>query len=367
MTPAAYPWPSVCGRGPAGRTLTAVLLAAALAGCESAKSPASPDAAGQPVVRTADRGPITLTVTVADSEISIAQRVALTVTVEAEPGIEVHLPQFGDALNEFAIRDFHEDPVTTNDAGRRVYTQRYDLDIFLSGEYTIPAMTVQYADRRDEPQAGAPDAAPHVEPDAETPPTGQLRTEPITVKVQSLLEGEFDPQNFRDVKDPVAVAADHDWRSIAEIGALVGGVAGVIVALLLWLRRRQAPVEVVVPPYEWVMTQLRELADARLIETGQVTAFYYRLSEIARGYIERRFGLMAPERTTEEFLDEMRTANVLPIEYQTPLMEFLEACDLVKYARHEPTTAEIEQVFNTARDFVERTRPAAPRAQEAAA
>jgi hypothetical protein len=133
-------------------------------------------------------------------------------------------------------------------------------------------------------------------------------------------------------------------------------VFGLIVAWLL--RRMLRPADLVrQPPDEWALAQLRALAEEGLIEQGQLQPFYYRLSEIARRYIELRFGLMAPERTTEEFLIEMRGSSALSRAHQASLGEFMEACDLVKYARHEPGAAEIEQAFNAARDFVIQTRP----------
>ena len=38
------------------------------------------------------------------------------------------------------------------------------------------------------------------------------------------------------------------------------------------------------------------------------------------------------------------------------LSEFLTHCDLVKFARHAPTTEQIQRTFDLVKDFVERTR-----------
>jgi len=334
------------------RMMPAILgCALLLIGCRDA---GDVEQAGQgvsePVVRTVDRGPVKLTVTADKSEISIAERLQLTIAVNAEEGIEVEMPDFGASLAEFQIRDFQEKPAQVGDDGRQTFEQSYDLDIFLSGEYTIPGITAKY--RKDAEAIGEP---------AEEAPFAELTSEPITIKVKSLLEGEFDPQKFHGVKPVAELRADWAWGTIAATAG--GGLAGLIVVILLivWLVRRltRPAGEVRVPPHEWALEQLRVLAAEQLVERGRVQEFYYRLSEIARRYIELRFGLMAPERTTEEFLLEMRQSTALSRTHQAALGDFLEACDLVKYARHEPTTAEIEQVFNTARDFVLETRPTA--------
>ena len=76
-----------------------------------------------------------------------------------------------------------------------------------------------------------------------------------------------------------------------------------------------------------------------------------------RVYIELRFGLMAPERTTEEFLEEVRRSRSLETRHKALLDDFLSSCDLVKFARYSPTTTEIEDAFNAARDFIQETAP----------
>lgn len=318
-------------------------LASGIACEKSAPEEAKTEANAEPVVKTTDRGPVKLTVTAGKGTISIAERLDLTIEVQAASDIEVEMPQFGDALAEFEIRDFHDQPVKVADDGEKTYTQVYDLDIFLSGEYTIPGITAKYRTPGSEEYA-------------------ELTSDPITITVKSLLEGEFDPQKFADVKPVATLPVDHHWSTVAL--AVVGGGAGVVVLalLVLWLvRRSRRPAEVLrIPAHEWALSALRALAEAKLIEAGRIQEFYYRLSEIARQYIERRFGLMAPERTTEEFLIEMRSSNALAAEHQVLLGEFLEACDMVKYARHEPDNAEIERAFNAARDFVTETKLIAP-------
>ena len=47
---------------------------------------------------------------------------------------------------------------------------------------------------------------------------------------------------------------------------------------------------------------LPALVTEDLIARGLIQEFHYRTSGIVRGYIERRFGVSAPEMTTEEFL-----------------------------------------------------------------
>lgn len=329
--------------------LSALLLLVVAGGCDDASEQEPPtEDLPKPVVQEIDRGPIKLTVTADRDTISIAERLQLRIEVTAEAGIDVTMPPFGTVQSQFQVRNQYDEPVKILENDVRQYAQVYELDSFLSGSYAIAGVTVAYVDRRE--QAG--DATGDL-------PQAELTTDPITVEVTSLLEGEFDPTAFRDVKAAVELPVERTWGWLAW----TGGVAGFLIlagAVVLWLLRKYRGGErnvVAIPPHEWAFAQLKMLADSGMIEAGELKPFYYRLSEITRTYIELRFGLMAPERTTEEFLVEMRSSDALDASHQAHLGEFLAACDMVKYTLYEPSSSEIESVFNAARDFVENTRP----------
>ena len=77
-----------------------------------------------------------------------------------------------------------------------------------------------------------------------------------------------------------------------------------------------------------------------------------------------RFAFAAPLRSTEEFLAEARHSPKIPREFQTLLGEFLENCDLLKFARTFADRRELENLHAAAVRFVEETALAR---QEAAA
>jgi hypothetical protein len=93
-----------------------------------------------------------------------------------------------------------------------------------------------------------------------------------------------------------------------------------------------------------------------LIEAGRVKEYYYRLSNILRHYIENRFHLRAPERTTEEFLVELQSSDALNQNYRELLSAFLTECDLVKFANYGATRDDAQRAHDTAVRFIEETR-----------
>ena len=89
---------------------------------------------------------------------------------------------------------------------------------------------------------------------------------------------------------------------------------------------------------------------------GEAKLFYLRLSNILRHYIEDRFGLRAPERTTEEFMDELRSADALEPTHKGLLNDFPRHCDMVKFAEHQPSTQEIDNIIAACRRFIDETK-----------
>ena len=94
-----------------------------------------------------------------------------------------------------------------------------------------------------------------------------------------------------------------------------------------------------------------------LIDTEQSRPYAIESSAIIRRYIEVRFDLAAPKRSTEEFLAEAQHSPKLAPEYQTLLADFLQCCDLLKFARTLANRNELVQLHDSAIRFVKETAP----------
>ena len=92
--------------------------------------------------------------------------------------------------------------------------------------------------------------------------------------------------------------------------------------------------------------------EAHLVEQGDFMGFYNAIQGILRRYIEARFDIHAPERTTEEFLDELRGSHSPIGRHQKLLEKFLTHCDLVRFAKHTPEKQEIQATFDACKQFI---------------
>ena len=150
-------------------------------------------------------------------------------------------------------------------------------------------------------------------------------------------------EDIRDIKGLVAVPFNWWWL------ALVAGVLLLVTVIVWWWKRRQPKTEakraVSLPtPLEIALAALQRLREMNL----PVEEFYTRLADIVRQFIEGRYGLRAPERTTEEFLAEAH----LPERHMALLRTFLVEADLVKFARHRPGKDDMARAFAAAENFV---------------
>jgi hypothetical protein len=101
----------------------------------------------------------------------------------------------------------------------------------------------------------------------------------------------------------------------------------------------------------------RQKLQEALAFIAQPKPFCTLVSDTVRFYLEERFEFRAPERTTEEFLHELRGTNLLLPDQKESLGEFLQQCDLVKFAKYEPGEPELRGMHGSAVRLVEETEP----------
>jgi len=159
-----------------------------------------------------------------------------------------------------------------------------------------------------------------------------------------------DLTDIRGLKPIIAPPTPWYWWVLGAVA-----VAG-LVALIIWFIRRRPARPAPPPPPPHVRAKQRLNAALDLLHDPR--AFCITVSDALRTYLEERFRLRAPERTTEEFLVELQTSPTLTAGQRQTLAGFLGSCDLVKFARHEPTETDLRALHGNALRLVEETAPA---------
>lgn len=133
-------------------------------------------------------------------------------------------------------------------------------------------------------------------------------------------------------------------------------VAAAVGAGLAWrMRRREQP-----GSEDARASALREVDRLeKLVALGEHDAIQYatELSAVVRAYLERSLRLAATRQTTPEFLDGLRRSGTLSQRHQGLLQEFLEQCDLAKFAQAPLTPDQVRRLGTAARDLIREVTP----------
>jgi hypothetical protein len=156
---------------------------------------------------------------------------------------------------------------------------------------------------------------------------------------------------LRDIKPPVHIPNPYAWLWWT-LGAVA--LASLLYLAWRWWKNRPAPPPPPpVPPHERALQAL----EAALQHLAEPRLFCIRVSDILRLYLEERFDFAAPEQTTEEFLLELQATSRLAEKQKDLLGDFLQRCDLVKFAKYEPTLTELQDLHGAAVRLVQETVP----------
>jgi hypothetical protein len=195
---------------------------------------------------------------------------------------------------------------------------------------------------------------------------GEAQSAPIELRIRSALAADagqaaFDAEVL-EAPGPL-LAPPWPWWALPMGGGILALVAGLGLALRRLLRRRAGagPDAVLAPPepaHEKALRALRRLRGGPRRTRAEIEAFYVGVSAALRVYLEDRFGLRAPERTTEEFLQDAERGGPLSASQCIELGRFLVQCDLVKFAAMQPPDDAHLATLAIAEDFVLETAPA---------
>jgi hypothetical protein len=165
--------------------------------------------------------------------------------------------------------------------------------------------------------------------------------------------------DIHDIRPPVLWGFDPVWKQYG-LYILLGIVliAALAWAFLMWRkwRNKTLEIETIVPelsPEDWARQGLEDIRD--LMETNPKT-YYFGLSEIFRGYVEKRFGLPAMEMTAEELIPRLPDFK-LDSGLNREIREFLKFSDLVKFSDASASLAVMQSHDQWVRGFVEITTP----------
>lgn len=278
------------------------------------------------VLLTAEKNGVSLTVESETERIDPGRSVMLSLTVKSPAGARATPPNLGARTRGFAVaEDFAEEPVTGKD-GSVTETVNWRLVPEPCAErYAILPFVVAVPGGRDF-VAGPIRFSP---PSAREPVTGGMEADP---------RKELPPLSGRLV----------GWIALALAGMALA-VTGIVWAVRALARRVK---EHRMSPIERAWAELDRLLKKGLPGRGRYKDFYVELTMVVRRYVQRRYGVRAPNLTTEEFFEEAKAVLGSDAARVESLRTFLESADMVKFAGLEATPEMADSATDAARGYL---------------
>jgi len=155
----------------------------------------------------------------------------------------------------------------------------------------------------------------------------------------------FLAQDFHDITGPMDYFLLKPWMILCAVAGLL-----LLAGLVFWLIKRWRNRPVVVPtPRERALDFLARIET----ETEKLTPYQFsiRVSDILRRYVTEQYQLPVTRQTSVEFLNALAMTSFSGDE-QSLLTDFLNRCDLIKFARYDATRADSRLLLDEAVRFV---------------
>jgi len=272
--------------------------------------------------------------------IRIGDQTKLHLIVHQPAGTHVNFPKLADTLTgkvQIVGAGKPDTAADKNDSKNLTIDQSYTITGFDAGTYTIPSYTFGTSG-------------------------GALKTNELTLQVATVKVDTT--KGIYDIKQPLAVSYTFfDWlKDNWYLVALPLLAILFVIWLIYYLKKRpkKEPVieivrQPVLPPNQVALSKLKELRDKKLWQQGEVKQYHSELTDIIREYMEKRYGIKAHEKTTDEIFAGLKYLDITE-ENKNLLWQMLKLADLVKFAKEKPLPPDNEQSMDNAISFVMKTQ-----------
>lgn len=271
---------------------------------------------------------------VSAAEVRLGDPVSLRLRVERPASSRSLFPELPEQLGPWVVRSRSAPTTRAAAGGLEVDERRYELAAYTLDAGPIPALEVLVIAAAD---------------------TARLSSAPIPMRIVSARDPE-EGDALRAIKPPMAIPGGIPLWLAGVLAAAAAALAAWLASRFLRSRGRPAPAPAPPAPVDYER-EFARIAESGLLQRGAVKLYYTRLSEVMRRFLEDRLSVDGPERTTSEIAADLRRAPAPPdAGTRERIIGFLEAADLVKFARAEPPFPEAAAAPEEGRRLVAGTR-----------
>jgi hypothetical protein len=157
----------------------------------------------------------------------------------------------------------------------------------------------------------------------------------------------FATADIHEIAPPVDYSLIPPWVIYAGIvlGFLLIGLIG------WWIRKRSLRPKAGPSPRDRALQNLGRIG--REMESLTPYQFSIRVSDILRTYVTEQYALPVTRQTSVEFLATIAKASPFSEDEKSLLEDFLNRCDLIKFARYDATIEDSRLLLEEATRFVQ--------------
>jgi len=264
-----------------------------LNGCsgESDKKPPEPN--DPTVSRLYREGPLTVVLSVSETNIPASGSVELILSVQAPEGTDVAFPETEYPDGPFLLADRYDAAAQALANGKQLHRRTWILVPVRAGSAALQPLEI----RAD---------------------SFVIKTEPVAVQVVSLLPPDLDALVIRDIAAPVLLLPGQ--QRLRQYGLIAGTTLFLLLLLFLLIHRTGRPLPVEIPaPHDAALQALAALPD-------DPAARVHELSRILKQYIEGRHHVPATAKTAGELV------RLLNAPHFTELLPFITAAEQMRFS-----------------------------------
>ncbi len=173
---------------------------------------------------------------------------------------------------------------------------------------------------------------------------------PILSKQVDIIRNEKGQVALRGLKAPFG--ENTGIPLIAIIFFVLAFFVLVLVVVLIILRRKnKEELSIPLTPLGEALEKLAKLKSSNMLEKGNIKDYYIQLSAIIRQFLASKLHMHIMESPTDKVKD-MLNKNLFNKEQVTRIIDFLEECDRVKFAKHIPNDDSISKETKNAYDIL---------------
>lgn len=270
--------------------------------------------------------------------ILIGQQAHLSVSVTARKGAHVQFPDFvklpKNLVPGVEVLSWRGDTADVEDGQQRI-TRIFTITSFDEALYSIPPMKVKV--------------------DGHEYAGGKQALKVITMDVDTLHPNQFFPP--KDVQDnPFSWG---EWKGV--FGASLFAVLLLLLMGYLLIRLKEnkpivTRIRIVkrVLPHQKALSAIDKIKAEHMQTSENQKAYYTRLTDTLRQYIEERFGFNAMEMTSSEIIEHLQSAG--DSQMIGELRELFQTADLVKFAKYSTLLGENDLNLVNAVNFIDQTK-----------